>query len=261
MPAGRPRTADAVNIYVFAHQFYWDFRRLAEGHSRPLFNKKRFAKLEERIMRFKCRIAEGHRYRIARLADEEIKTGRLDSSEVADWIHNAEESHVAMTRNWMLRRAAERCTKAVPVPGEPDVITDLLASETAEQVREICADAFSTAERQIEPGVTRNVTFPNWPIPVSSVLASNLSHHAHEFLAAKNDPRFPRSGTRPSTRLKQLWFISRALAGALYGVRTRTAINLVGSKLPDQIFEESRAGKSSRAKRRNKPHKKRSKVE
>jgi hypothetical protein len=251
MPAGRPPLADAGNIYAFAHQFYWDFRRLAEGRSRYRLDRKRFEKLEKRIMRFNCHITDGQRNRIARLAEEEIKSERLDPSEKQTWIRNAELSQISVTREWILERASERCTKEIAVRGEPDVITGLLAAESVEQVREICADAFSSAERQIEPGITRTVTIPNWPIPVGSVLPSNLSQYAREFLAAKNDPRFPQSSTRPTTRLKQLWFISRALAGALYGVKTRTAINLVGSKRPDEIFQESRKGKSRRSNKRN----------
>jgi hypothetical protein len=251
MPAGRPQKADAGTLYSFAHQFYWDFRRIAEGRTRVRFDRKKFARREERIKRLNFRITEDQKAYIAELADDQIRNGSLSPSDRATWVRNAEESELASKREWMRERSANACRSNVPVPGEPDVITDLLRAETVEQVREICADAFSRAERQFEPGITRTVSIPNWPISVGSVLPSNLSQYAAEFLAAKSDPRFPKSNTRPSTRLKQLWFISRALAGALFGVRTRTAINLVGSKRPDTIFEESRSGKSRRVKRKN----------
>jgi hypothetical protein len=251
MPAGRPQKANAGTLYSFAHTFYWDFRRIAEGRTRFRFDRERFTQLEAGIIRFNFPITDEQKQHIASVVDREIRDGRLSATERANWIRNAEESQIVVDREWMLGRAADHCRIEVRVPGEPDVITDLLAAKTVEQVREICADAFATGERQFEPGITRVVRLPNWPIPVGSVLPSNISQYASEFLAAKKDPRFPKSNTRPSTRLKQLWFISRALAGALFGVRTRTAINLVGSKRPDTIFEESRSGKSRRIKRKN----------
>src|SRR5713226_7987796 len=98
-------------------------------------------------------------------------------------------------------------------------------------------------ESRIQPG--RMIEVSAWPIAAGSVLPAYLAQHAAEFIAAKSDARFPRSD-RPSTKLKQLWFLSRALAGAVFGVRTRTAINLVGAKNPERIFREARAGKGER---------------
>jgi len=250
MTAGRPQKADAGTLYSFAHQFYWDFRRIAEGRTRLRFDRQRFAKLEARIKQINFKITDKEKEHIASVVDREIKVGRLAAAERANWIRNAEESQIIVNREELLQRAADRCRINVRVPGEPDVIADLLAAQTVRQVRRICADAFTEGERQFEPGITRVVKLPNWPISVGSVLPSNLSKYATEFLAAKNDPRFPKSNSRPSTRVKQIWFLSRALAGALFGIRTRTAINLVGSKTPDTIFEESRAAKSSRKRRK-----------
>lgn len=83
-----------------------------------------------------------------------------------------------------------------------------------------------------------------------SVLPLYLSEHAVEFVAALNDPRYPLASVRPTTRLKQLWFLSRALAGAIFGVKTRTAINLVGSRRPEQTFEDARAAEPTRRKKK-----------
>jgi len=250
MPVGRPQKADAGTLYSFAHQFYWDFRRIAEGRTRSRFDKERFAKLEARIRRLNLRVSEENRKHIEKLANEEVRSKRVSQTEKAAWIENAMSSQIDADRYWLVDQAADRCRRSVRVPGEPDVIADLLAAQTVQQVRQICADAFTEGERQFEPGITRVVKLPNWPISIGSVLPSNLSSYASEFLAAKNDPRFPKSNSRPSTRLKQIWFLSRALAGALFGIRTRTAINLVGSKTPDTIFEESRAAKSPRKRRK-----------
>lgn len=242
--------AEAGTLYSFAHQFYWDFRRIAEGRTRVRFDHKRFAKLEARIRRLPIRVSDANRKHIAALADEEVRNGRLSLEGRADWIRNAEESQIFVDRDWLLERAAERCRITVRVPGEADVITELLAAQTVKEVRLICDDAFSEGPRQFEPGITRTVKLPNWPISVGSVLPSYLSQYASAFIAAKGDPRFPKSTKRPSSRLKQLWFLSRALAGALYGVSTRTAINLVGSKRPEEVFEESRAAKPARRRMR-----------
>jgi hypothetical protein len=246
MIAGRPKKADPGTLYSFAHQFYWDFRRIAEGRTRYRFDHKKFVKLEEEIRNVKLQISDEERAHIEALAEREVDSGRLKRSEKPNWVRNALDSQLAVNRDWLRDQAANTCRKEVRVPGEPDIITELLTAETPERVRMICADAFTKAERKFEPGIVRTVSIPNWPISVGSVLPSYLAQHAIEFIAARKDPRFPRSANRPTSRLKQLWFLSRALAGALFGVSTRTAINLVGSKRPELVFEESRAARPSR---------------
>jgi hypothetical protein len=164
---------------------------------------------------------------------EEIQAGRLKETEKEERIRTLEQSTLEMTHEWRQVQAAREARKQLKVPGEPDVLELLLRAEDAEQVRKICEDA------------------PNWPISLGSVLPIYLSQHASAFVDATKDSRFPRSG-RPTSQLKQLWFLSRALAGAIFEVKTRTAINLVGSNRPEQIFEGSRAGKPARKKRRKK---------
>jgi hypothetical protein len=179
-------------------------------------------------------------------ADEEIRSERLEESRRAEWIRSAEDSWLLAIRFDIRQRAGEESTKQLKVPGEPEIIAQLLEAETPDQVRAICEDAFTKVTYEIVPGTVKELTLPNWPIPAGSTLPSYLSQYASEFIAARKDPRFPQSTDRPTSRLKQLWFLSRALAGALYGVRTRTAINLVGSMRPEEIFEESRDGKPTR---------------
>ncbi len=125
-------------------------------------------------------------------------------------------------------------------------------STTPEQVRQLCKDAFMTRMLEVQPGVSKEVEVSAWPISAGSVLPTYLSQYAEQFVAALRDPRFPHCdvSTRPSTRLKQFWFLSRALAGALFGVTTRTAINLVGSMRPEEMFHESRDGKPARRRMR-----------
>jgi len=129
------------------------------------------------------------------------------------------------------------------------VVETLLAPDTTpEEIRALCQDAFMT--RIITVGSeTREVEeYPAWPIAVGSVVPGYLSKYAEEFVAAKHHPRFPCCdiSRRPTNQLKQLWFLSRALAGAVFDIKTRTAVNLVGSTRPEWLFEFSRAAKSKR---------------
>ena len=136
----------------------------------------------------------------------------------------------------------------VNIPGEPEVFKQLLLANTPRQVRDICEETFTTRRIDMDAdlvktlGVLEEQIVPDWPISGQSKLPSFLSEYASEFIAAKKHSRFPKS-TRPRTRLKQLWFLSRALAGAAYGVKTRTTLNLIGSLRPEQMFQQSREGK------------------
>ena len=226
-----PKPLDPGTLYAFAHQLYWDFRRLAEGSHRWKFDEQEYKRLLNESEGIQ--LSEEQRASIAQCVAEEIQAGRLKETEKEERIRTLEQSTLEMTYEWRQVQAAREARKQLKVPGEPDVLELLLRAEDAEQVRKICEDA------------------PNWPISLGSVLPSYLSQHASAFVAATKDSRFPRSG-RPSSQLKQLWFLSRALAGAIFEVKTRTAINLVGSNRPEQIFEGSRAGKSARKKRRKK---------
>jgi len=246
MPAGRPQKADAGTLYSFAHLFYWDFRRIAEGFTRRKLDRAEYERLSKEIDKIAFRLTPEQLAEIEAKADEAMQSGQLKESDRPRWIHDREDSWLLAIRQDALQWAGQEATRQLKVPGEPDVITQLLQAETPEEVGGICKDAFAQVNCEIAPGVFKELTLPNWPIPVGSVLPRYLTEYASEFLAAKSDPRFPKSTKRPSSGLKQLWFLSRALAGALYGVSTRTAINLVGSKRPEQTFQESHAAKPVR---------------
>ena len=139
--------------------------------------------------------------------------------------------------------------KEIEIPGRPDVLKALLNASTARQVRNICHDAYVQKVVEIQPGVFENIKTPNWPINAISPLPSCLEHYAEQFVRAKRDPKYPRSN-RPSTLLKQLWFLSRALAGAVFRESPRTSINLVGSMRPEELFEESGAAKPKRKRKK-----------
>lgn len=246
MTAGRPQQTIPGELYAFAHLFYWDFRRIAEGFTRQKLNQTEYEKVCGEIDKIELQLTPEKLAVLEAKAVEEIRSGRLTESERFEWIRRAEDSWLTAIREDLRQRAGENATKQLKVPGEPEIIKQLMEAETANLVREICEDAFAQVNCKIAPNTYRELTLPNWPIPVGSVLPSNLSQYASEFIAARRDPRFPRSTNRPTSRLKQLWFLSRALAGALYGVKTRTAINLIGSKRPEESFEESNAARPVR---------------
>jgi len=249
MAAGRPKKADPGTLYSFAHLFYWDFRSLAEGYYRWRTDEKEFQRLVSEIEREPIQVSHEQKAHLARYVEEELRAGRVKEADKEARLRDLEASQLSVTHDWLLREASEKARKQLKVPGEPDVLKALLKAKTPEEVRSICEDAFILRTVQVAPGVTREVQMPNWPIPAGSVLPMYLTQYASEFIAAKNDRRFPMSD-RTTSGSKRLWFLSRALAGALYGLKARTAINLLGSKRPEEIFDESRRGKPRRAKRR-----------
>jgi len=247
MTAGRKRKADPGALYAFAHQFYWDFKRLAEGSFRWRLDKKEYERLAADADSLP--LTNDHKLRLGKQVAEEVKAGKVKEGERAERLRLLEETDLVVTRDWARMEAADASRKQLRIPGEPDVLAALLRARTPEQIRRVCKDALVPRTIEVEPGRYKQLEMPNWPIPVGSMLPKYLAQYAAEFIAAKGDPRFPRS-SRPTTSPKQWWFLSRALAGALYGVEVRTAINLVGSKRPEQTFKESRAAKPARRKRK-----------
>lgn len=243
MGAGRPSKVDPGVLFVFAHQFYWDFKTIAEG----LWRIHRDAALYKRL----AGEAEAQQLTEKQLACteeqvlQEMRYGLIAEDKQLQRNRELKGELLFDIKFRKTNQAAELSSRWKRVPGEPDVIERLFTAKTPEQIAEICADAFSVRRVQIEPGVVREVKVRNWPISGDSMLPVYLSEFASEFIAARNDQRFPKSN-RPTNRLKQLWFLSRALAGAVHGLKTRTAINLVGSLRPEQVFRRSRDGKSAR---------------
>ncbi len=236
-------------MYAFAHQFYWDFRRVAEGARRWRFDAKKYKQLTQGLDS-KLVIDDEDRARHQRIVDEEICTGRLEPSRRKVSIRNFEDSERLVQRMSCEQEAAAEAEKEIMVPGEEDVIGLLLdRTTTPEQIRDLCKEAVMT-----RTFMGREIEVLAWPLPPGSPLPNCLSQYAEQFVAALRDARFPRCNVsaRPSTRLKQFWFLSRALAGALYGVSTRTAINLLGSLRPEEIAERSRFGKPERKRIRRK---------
>lgn len=249
MPAGRPRKVEPGTLYTFAHQFYWDFRRIAEGRFGSELDQEMYAQLLNEADSV-GELDDGQKRALVRIVRKEVEDGRLSPENKIARLQELGRENLRVTREYFRDIAAERAQKeVVRMPGRPDVIKGLLEASTTEEVRRICDGAFGRKPYEVQPGVIKEVTIRNWPISVGSVLPMYLSQYAAEFIEAKNNKRFPVSG-RPTSQLKQFWFLSRALAGALFGERVRTSINLVGSIRPEEAFHNSRNARQSRLQRK-----------
>jgi len=252
MSAGRPKQVDPGSLYAMAHLLYWDLRRLAEGTFRWKFDRKKFQSLTDNLDSLQV-VDDQDRARYREEVEQEIREGRLEISQREQRLKDIEQAETFVRREVMHRDAAELAQTQIKVPPEPDVISVLLnPSSTAQQIRDICKEAVMTRTVTVGGEVRKLKEYPAWPLPVGSPLPVYLSQYAEQHIEALRHPRFPSCDVsfRPTNRLKQLWFVSRALAGAVYGVKTRTAINLVGSLRPEKVFEESRAAKAARKHKR-----------
>ena len=193
---------------------------------------------------------DGQTRALVRAVRLEVAQGHLAPENKTARLRELGIENLRVTREYFRDRASDLAQIEVKtVPGQPEVIKRLLDATTTEEVRTICGGAFGTKTREVQPGVIREIQVPNWPISVGSSLPDYLSRYAAQFIAAKSDKRFPVSD-RPTSQLKQFWFLSRALAGAVFGESVRTAINLVGSIRPEEAFEGSRDAKLSRTRKK-----------
>ena len=250
MSAGRPRKADPKELYFFANHFYADFRGLAEGHSRQWLDKQKFNELMAGVGNME--LHEPQKALLRNQVEEEARLGTWNDAQKQERLKVLNDEILMLHKIGFRFEAADAARVEKKIPGEPDVLNDLLRARTPDRIREICKDAFTVIHAEIRQGVFKDVEVLNWPLPSGngSMFPRYLAQFADQFIDAKKSAKFPRSD-RPSSQPKQLWFLSRALAGAVLGVHPRTAVNLVGSKRPEEIFEESRAGKPERKRRRS----------
>jgi hypothetical protein len=236
-----PKPVSAQGIHLLATRLYWDFLGLAHGTYREWFNPGRF---DKEMRKEAVRLDERERDQIVKLVNEEIESGKLHDRQRPERLRGLEADMLWMKQAERAQHATERALQHKKVRGEPDVLKGLLRAKDPEKIRCICKDAHTVIRAEVW-GEERDICVENWPIEHGSLLPEYLTQHAEQFIEARRDPRFPHSG-RESTQLKQLWFLARALAGAVSGLKTRTAMNLVGSMRPEQLFSESRAGKPIR---------------
>src|ERR1700674_1829446 len=156
MPAGRKKNVAAETLYAFAHQLYWDFRRLTEGKSRSGFDHKKYRQLLGELDSANLQLNSEQKARYEEVVEKEIRSGLLSEAERGVHLRDLEAGGLSVTRAWAKNIAAEESTTTLKVPGEPDVFKELLDAKTPEAVCKICRDA------------------PNWPISPGSVLPMYL---------------------------------------------------------------------------------------
>jgi hypothetical protein len=93
---------------------------------------------------------------------------------------------------------------------ETDLWRQLLEATNSEEVRTVCDQS----------------EFWLNPKRGAIIFYRTLSEHADSFVAAKKDPRWPRSD-RPTNQGKRNRFLARALAGIAMGISVRTAQDLL----------------------------------
>src|SRR4029077_6875502 len=188
MSAGRPRKVDPGNLYAFAHQFYWDFRRLSEGSRCWRFNQKKYERLIEDLQGVQL-IDDDDRARHQSMVDEEIRTGSLDPSRREERLRNIEEAELSARREFYRQEAHLEARQEVRIPGEREVVDVLLNPRTtAAEIKQLCKEATMTRAAQVQPGIYKELEVPAWPIPLGSTLPTYLSEYAEQFISALNDP-------------------------------------------------------------------------
>jgi len=123
------------------------------------------------------------------------------------------------------RSEGETVIKVVQIPPEPDTVIALLGAESARELRTICR---GSAWMRKQP---------------NSYLSRYLPALAQQFVDARKDRHYPCS-SRTTSIPKKFWFLARALAGAIYGLSPRRAINIIGPGKPEEIFDRLYEGPS-----------------
>ena len=108
--------------------------------------------------------------------------------------------------------------RGAQLPAEPDTLIALFEAKTVKEIRSACRKSAWMAKQP------------------ASHLTRCLPVFAEQFLEAKRDRHYPRSDRNSSVR-KKFWFAARALAGAMYGLSPRRAMNIIGPGVPEEIFE------------------------
>lgn len=214
----KPRTS-FEELYFLAEDFYRDFNRLLDGGKQFSIDQDLYTNIKTALREQLVEI----NYHSAELEDEE------DSSSLEGELE---------------RIAFDKAASEQKVGGDPTFLYALLKATSSDEVRMISRDA-QAARKAV-----------NWPLRDGSMLLQSLETYAETFIAAKNSPKYPKASgscytkrVRPTTMRKQLWFLSRALAGAVLKLAPRTAVNIIGSSRPEQILKMSRGAKPARRRR------------
>jgi hypothetical protein len=131
-----------------------------------------------------------------------LKRGKPESEE--EWRENADKAGGDFETSW------------------PEALSLLMTASRPAQVRQFANILFP------EDRATNLWTEPGFPTPLEC-----LTDHAEQFIAATNYRLFPRSA-RPSSMIRQLWFVSRALAAAHLRIGLTNALSMVTAERPEE---------------------------
>jgi hypothetical protein len=230
---------DAAKLSMLARKFYFEFLALRDGGSHQQFDYKCYRRLTDKLDNLEIKLSESGIRFVEMIVEERIQSGRLQGIEKARELLKLQDSALQGLRFFWREMAADEAMKTHHFKPQPATVDALLAAEALNRVREICASAnpaWPSGRRQWLPdGMDAELINEERP-----TLAEALSRHANEFIAAKKDRRYPKSVNRPTSQIKRLWFISVALAGAVYGVELRTAIDALGATRPEEETQQMR---------------------
>jgi hypothetical protein len=228
-----PKPVRRTTLLFFAEMYYGDFKALARGLRGDAIDKELY---ENEIRKLnKLKLSYGDRLRIKEAVEKEVDAGHLPSANQRETIEDVQTIGILEKHSPMRERAARDAKRSITQPAQPAILRALLAATEPEQVHAICRTAFKRVRREIGPGVFDYVTIADWPIEDGSQFPFYLSKHADQFLSAKLEKRFPRK-SRPSNLEKQLWFLACALAGAVQGLSTCTAVKRCGSRSRKRVI-------------------------
>ena len=218
-----PQPAPQKDLRRFTNAVYSCFLELAKTRRR--FDRNRYEDMKERARKSYPPLTEEEQSDLEQgIAD--IKDSRWTEAEKDRRIRNRVDGAQADALIREFERAQEFSMRRVDEQ-KRWFVEGLLVTQTPDRVRETCKNAFP-------PTMTLPVNLKE-EVEVAGYLGGDdlariLETYAEQFIAAKHEKKYPRSATRASSRRKQLWFLSCALAGAVYGIKTRTAFDRLQSR-------------------------------
>lgn len=224
----KPTLSNELNL--LARLYYVDLHGLAYGRFLRRIDRHH---VEQRVRAANVtKLNFGVRAKIEEEVDQSIADGIVAESDRERIIEDHKYIALFHKEREISETAGEEAEIWIKEPGRPEVLRALLNASTVAEIRKLCEGAYKMTRGEVRAGVYKDLKVEAWPIEFGSVFPEYLSKYAEQFIAARHEPRFPRSD-RPSSGKKRLWFLACALAGAVLGIETRTAVNLlVGVKRP-----------------------------
>jgi len=139
MPAGRPQKADPGALYAFAHQFYWDLKRINEGYFQWKLDEQEYKQLTDGLEHQKMQLSHEQDVAIARVIVREVREGRIPQSEMEKRLKDAAAGNREANRMSLYEEADELARKQVKVSGKPEVIEALIKACAPADIRNMIA--------------------------------------------------------------------------------------------------------------------------